>query len=218
MAFSFNLGFFSAVGLPFLSLFSVQDHIVFSLSGAFIVVTLFSALLSIASNISFYADQPKWSLPWIINGTGFMAALDFAILNSVHDEYVSYGVFEAAVLFILLAFAAIMVGVILAARGVKLRSQLLIGALLGTAFLSGVLYAGRQVDGEKIGHRGIALSKSDKTQYGLVRAGQLYTLIVSPDHIVHAVRTDDLLEMSWDGNGYRYRNGTGIAPLPSSRP
>jgi len=200
LAFSFNLGFFSTVGTSFLSLFTVQEHIVFSFSGAFVVFTLLAILMNVFSVVEYLHRQPVWSGPWIVNGLVFVALFDFIVITQVKDQFDRYGAREAILLFIIIAEASLAVRFYFhAVRDDDERKKVFLIAItvVALSFLSGMLYANEQIDGEKGSRRSRATMKSDQKEYGLVRAGQLYTLIVSQDGVVHAVRTDDLIEMSW---------------------
>jgi hypothetical protein len=198
LAFAFNLGFFTAVGTSFLSLFTVQEHLVFALSGAFIVLLVFGVLSTLFNAIESMQTAPLWTVPWLINAAGFVFLFDSIVVVQVLSQYRSYGAQEAILLFVIIALASLTVGILVSGRGdAAQKSYFVIFAISATAFLSGLLYGNQQLHGEPSGYRGHAILKSDHKEYGLVRAGQLYTLIVSPDQIVHAVKTDDLVELSW---------------------
>jgi hypothetical protein len=87
LAVAFNIGFFFAVGTIFISLFTIQEHIVFSLSGSAVVlgVTFIMAFVQQAR----FGD--RWSLPWIVNGILFSTMYCMIVGSALWSQYLKYG-------------------------------------------------------------------------------------------------------------------------------
>lgn len=200
-AFLFTVGYFSVVGLNFISLFSLQEHLVFSLTGVTAVVFIFIAINSIIYSVW----EPRLN-PFKVenfqndkNRTGALFTLFFPLIASIIMTYFSrdYWGSTAALMFV---FSVFLITLSLAfvmtyyAYNVKMFAVLSFLCLSMLPITIGAFSGGRHLYDSTLRMSNKA-KLSDGTDVHVVRLGLTYTL-VSPDRItVHAVPTASLKDI-----------------------
>jgi hypothetical protein len=197
LAFAFNLGFFWVCGLAFISLFTVQGHVIFALTGAFVVLSVGSVGLNVYSMIdkdSSYTikDQAFW-----INNLVFMAGTATVIITTVINFHQLYGRQVAIPVLIIIAVILLAIGIDTARPNHPSKHVLIMGVAVIGAFISGVVYGNQAIYGERGLYKSYVLTKESKT-YGLVRAGLEYSIVVTSGPVLLALRTADLDEIAYN--------------------
>jgi hypothetical protein len=201
LAAAFNLGFFLSVGVIFMSLFSIQEHIVFAISG-FVEVTLFLAAISIVFQAVRNVEDGTF-------GNLIVAALIFVGLifpinwawGLIRDTYLDAGLDTAiSVGLIICSAAAFVVALRFRPRlGLHETNEKTIAVLAAisifTATSIGIYRGNELVHSVKQSKANWAVTRSG-TRLGIVRIGADYSLLVDATTVVTAYRTGDLLQIS----------------------
>ena len=188
LAFSYNLGYFRAIGLIFMSLFSIQEHIVFALSGL-VEITVLLIAISIIFNLYTllpkHDNYPLWLVILLTISAGYIAIT--ATLQQLTTTYSDAG---AATTWSK-AFA-LMCGILLffALRQPTIRENLtfIFLLLVGSSLALGVWRGNELVHSREQHAWNVAVTRAGE-RFGIVRVGADYTIVVSPDLKVTAVKT-----------------------------
>ena len=198
LAFAYNIGYFWAVGVIFMSLFSVQEHIVFALSGLVELAIFIGAAVLINNIFRLIPDKGKSHRPIL-----YYLLMTFAIyiaLSQLHDWLqrtdLDAGIETASALFFVYVCAASLL-LVMRHPGLR-RSMFVIFIVLVTSSLALGIRRGSELVRSNNQHKtNIAVTKTGE-RLGIVRVGADYTIVVSPTRKVSAIRTAELAEIRAD--------------------
>jgi hypothetical protein len=189
----YNAGFFSTVGFHFINLFSIQEHLVFALTGSAILITLTSIAAEVKNQMVDYHRMREDKIIFYFATALYVAA--FVLIAGVFVLNVNEDAGEITAVWAGLGFVfAAMLVFVLPTATVPVLTALF--AILET-FAFGSYYGSflmfnqsqhsenwaKNVGGEK----NLAGEK-----FGVLRVGSDYSLLISSSHVVSVVRTREL--------------------------
>jgi len=183
----YNAGFFSTVGFHFINLFSIQEHLVFALTGSAILITLTSIAAQVKNQMVDYyrmrQDRLTFYFATALYVAAFVLIAGVFVLNANEDA----GPITAAWAGLGFVFAAMLVFVLQAATFPVLIALF---AILET-FAFGSYYANFLMFSQTQHSENWAKNPTDE-KFGVLRVGSDYSLLISSSHVVSVVRTTDL--------------------------
>jgi hypothetical protein len=202
LAFAFNLGFFWAIRISFMSLFAIQDHIVFALSGlveVLVVVGAAGALENFISQVdSRHLGGTRKTGRWWIGRFLSISVLAWLAFNLISDQeiqaYSDAGIETALSLASVLICGMVFVLVVRFGEG-KSRTNILALIVIGAALSLGAYRGNLAVFSEKQHKSDFALTQAG-TRLGIVRIGSDYSILVDTTDKVLAMKTASLLEIA----------------------
>jgi len=208
----FNCGYFFVVGLPFMSLFPVQEHIVFALSGAVISILLGSTLsifpgilnivignIDAVKSVLRHRDRIAKDLMFISAISSMILFLFFGVY-SVASKYYDRGGVDLAALFIFWIFiASIVLSLIWIFKHKKSPGNgLALGivfSIAGFFFISGLFY-GSLVLFDEIIRASRSAVLPDGRSASVIRLGTEFSLVSVDTGAVFVVQTEKLSQIS----------------------
>ena len=190
LALVFNMGFFIAVGLDFIPLFSIQDHLVFSIGGA-VFLLLLLAVMSFPFVVS---PAVSFAPPIAIGNKAWFEAI--TLLESAASATVSvviaYQISQKAGGSLLTICGSFLFAVRLAVTSGKDNREGVVFALLLLvlgAFMTGHFYGVLRLDEAK-NPRITFVMTTDNVRMVVVRAGTEYMLLTSDGSVVTAMKAE----------------------------
>lgn len=195
-AFAFNVGFFTLVGLPFLTVFTLQEHIVFALFGASVSLVLALTLLVVVvlvKGVPFGRGGAPWQriaraiLRVISSAIGLLLALITAsfYLPPISPDWSTEEIVEAFIFVLACASAGI---VIYTTRQNIYYHYILSGVIVMFMYAMGLSFAINALN-EKTRFTTATLSTGESAK--LIRMGTEYTLVLNGSDVI-AVPTESV--------------------------
>jgi hypothetical protein len=195
----FNLGYFAAVGVNFMSLFPLQESIVFSITGAVASASVIAAMQGAANFFGTLPSRQDGRGSVVIKLTASSIILVGLMYNAI-DQTIryhgdgGYAVSVPFVVFISIGIAMVLL-VLLRKRSWDTNFYALIAMLASISFvMCGLLYGNSLIYGRELKTKSVAIL-ADGREANVVRLGAEYSLVAFGDRSVHAVRTDSLKDI-----------------------
>jgi hypothetical protein len=196
VALAFNLGFFDRVGTAFISLFTLQEHVVFSLTNALLTMAL---SLSVCGLVCLLHVVPKVGtstarLDYWVFYAWWIATYDLILIAATIGFFREIGEGAAWATFSIIVIVSLVTAFCLLSSLSEAKLPLIFLSSVVVSALSGYVYAEYCITTKRSDYKSYAVARDERV-LGLVRAGAEYSLVVSSDGVVHAMRTDELAQM-----------------------
>jgi hypothetical protein len=183
----YNAGFFSAVGFHFINLFSIQEHLVFALTGSAVLVTLTSVAAQVHVIMVDYYRKGNNELKYYFAKTLYIAGFVFVagvfVINASEDA----GPNTAALAGLGFMFAAMLIFILPAAT---IPALMVLFGILET-FTFGSYYGNFLMFRDPLHTVNWAKSLSGE-RFRVLRVGRDYSLLISSSNAVMVALTTDL--------------------------
>ena len=183
----FDVGFFLAVGFHFINLFSLQEHLVFGLTGSAILITLTSIAAQLNTNlVDYYKDNGdvlKYYFAVAVYVASFVLVAGVFVINTYED----ISPMTAAWAGLGFVFAATLIFVLHAATFPALIALLTILETFsfGSYYGNFLMFSQEQ-------HKVTWAKNSVGEKFGVLRVGSEYSLLTSSANVVSVARTADI--------------------------